>query len=181
MRLKVQHALVWLALGAFAALSHAQTTTSSSLVVSMTVQSSISLEFVNVAGAGTQGTCSITGANTSTASVNFGIASIAGDNQSCVSFSKQGPNYTLSNNIYALVTQSNLTSSNYSLTASLGTAPPTGVTWAINSATLTTASTSLTTAGSYGSNYAMYLQVTVANTAATGNIGTTINLTATAN
>lgn len=159
----------------------AQNTASSSLVVSMSVQSSISLEFVNVSGAGSQGTCIISGAGTSAASVNFGIASIAGDNQSCVSFSKNGQNYTLSNDVYAVVTQSNLSSSNYSLTASLGSAAPTGVTWAINSATLSTASTSVTTGGTYGSNLALYLQVTVAGTVTATNLSETINFTATAN
>lgn len=169
--------LIW---GA-ATYSSAQNTATSALVVSMSVQSSISLEFVNGSGAGTQGTCTITGANTSTASVNFGIASLAGDNQSCVSFSSTTKSYTLSNNIYALVTQSNLASSGYTLTASLGSAPPSGVAWTINSAALTTGAANLTSGGSYGSNMALYLQVTVQNTVTTSNLSETINFVATAN
>lgn len=160
---------------------HAQNTASSSLVVSMSVESSISLEFVNVSGAGNQGTCSITGADTSTASVNFGIASLSGDNQSCVSFSQNGSSYTLSNNVYALVTQSNLSSSSYTLTASLGSAAPTGVVWTINSATLGTGTTSISTSGTYGSNLSMYLQVTVQHTVTTSNLSEAINFIATAN
>ncbi len=163
------------------AMANAQTTASGSLVVAMTVQSSISLVFVNGSGAGTQGTCSITGANTSTASVNFGIASIAGDNQSCVSFSVGGTTYTLSNNLYLQVSQTNLSSNNFTLVGSLGAAPATGVTWTINSATLSTSSTTLTSYGTYGSNFAMYLQVVVHNTAPSGNIGEVLNFTATAN
>lgn len=170
--------LLWIAatIGA-----HGQTTATSSLVVSMTVQSSISLVFVNGPGAGTQGTCSITGANTSTGAVNFGIASLAGDNESCVSFSSTNKQYTLSNNLYVLVSQTNLSSSNYTLVGSLGSAPPTGVAWTINSAALSTANTTITSGGTYGSNLGMYLQVTVQNTAAAGNIGEALNFTATAN
>jgi hypothetical protein len=164
------------------AAGRAQTTTSSSLAVSMTVQSSISLVFVNVAGAGSQGTCSLNGANTNAASVNFGIASLSGDNQSCVSFAANGStSYTLSNNIYTLVTQSNITSSNYTMTASLSSAPPTGVSWVINSATLGTAATTLTSGGTYGSNLDLFLVVTVQHTVASGNLSQTINLQATAN
>ena len=179
------HLRSWLAcllLGFGAAgLACAQTTATSSLVVSMSVQSSISLEFVNGSGAGTQGTCSITGANTSNASVNFGIASLAGDNQTCVSFTATTKAYTLSNNIYTVVSQSNLASSNYTLTASLGASPPTGVAWTINSAALSTGTTTLTSGGTYGSNQALYLQVTVQNTVTTTNLSETINFVATAN
>jgi len=164
-----------------ATLAHSQNTASGTLLVSMSVQSSISVAFINVSGAGNQGTCSITGANTNTASVNFGIASLSGDNQSCVLFSQNGSSYTLSNNIYAVVTQSNLTSSNFTLTASLGSSPTTGVVWSINSATLGTGSTSITTGGNYSANTSMYLQVTVQHTVASGNLSEVINLTATAN
>jgi hypothetical protein len=175
-------AVVLLILGLLgSAEGRAQTTATSSLVVSMSVQSSISLEFVNGSGAGTQGTCSITGANTNTASVNFGIASLAGDNQSCVSFSSTNKSYTLSNNVYAVVTQSNLSSSNFTMTASLGSSPPTGVVWTINSATLSTGSTTVTSGGTYGSNVSMYMQVTVQSSVTTSNLSETINFVATAN
>lgn len=170
--------LAWLAgIG----LARAQNTANSQLLVTMSVQSSISLQFVNVASAGSQGTCSISGAGTSNAAVNFGIASLSGDNQSCVSFSQNGTSYTLSNNVYAVVTQSNLSSSGYTLTASLASAPLTGVTWNINSATLGTGNTSVTANGGYGNQLAMYLQVTVAHTVASGSLSQTINFVATAN
>lgn len=178
----LRRALGCLALLTLAApLVQAQNTASGTLLVSMSVQSSISVEFVNVSGAGNQGTCSISGANTNAASVNFGIASLSGDNQSCVSFSQNGSSYTLSNNIYTVVTQSNLSSSNFTLTASLGSSPTTGVVWSINSATLGTGSTSITTGGNYGANTSMYLQVTVQHTVASGSLNEVINLTATAN
>lgn len=170
--------LAWLAgIG----LARAQNTANSQLLVTMSVQSSISLEFVNGPNAGNQGSCSISGAGTSTAAINFGIASLATDSQSCVSFSHTSTSYTLSNNVYAVVTQSNLSSSGYSLTASLASAPPTGVTWAINSATLGTGTSSVTANGGYGNQLAMYLQVTVASTVASGSLSQTINFVAMAN
>jgi hypothetical protein len=160
----------------------AQNIASSSLIVSMTVQSSISLVFVNVGSAGTPGTCSIIGANTNAASVNFGTASLAGDSQPCVSFSANGTSsYTLSNNVYVLVTESNLTSANYTLTATLPSASLTGVAWSINNAPLSTAPATLTASGTYANNFAMYTQVNVQHTVAAGNLSQVIDLVATAN
>lgn len=165
--------------------AHSQTsTTNSSLVVSMTVQSSISLVFVNVSGAGTQGTCSITNANTSAASVNFGIASIAGDNQPCVQFAANGKNsYSLTNSLYALVTMANVQSSNYTLMAALSSTPPTGVIWKFSSMTgnLSTTPGQVTGSGTYGQNLQMYLTITVPATTASGDLSQTLNFTATAN
>jgi hypothetical protein len=162
--------------------AHAQNTASSNLVVSMTVQSSISLVFVNVGAAGTPGTCSITGANTNAASVNFGTASLAGDSLPCVSFAANGTtSYTLSNNIYVLVTESNLTSANYTLTATLPSASLTGVGWTMNNTPLSTAPTTLTASGTYANNFAMYTQVTVQHTVAAGSLSQMIDLLATAN
>jgi hypothetical protein len=161
---------------------HAQSSASSSLIVSMTVQSSISLVFVNVGAAGALGTCSIKGANTNAASVNFGTASLAGDDQPCVGFAANGASsYTLSNNIYLLVTQSNVTSANYTLTATLPSAPLPGVSWSINKTPLSTAPTTLTAGGTYDNNFGMYTQVTVQHTVAAGNLSQVINLLATAN
>lgn len=150
----------------------------------MTVQSSISLVFVNVSGAGTPGTCSITNANTSAASVNFGIASIAGDNQSCVQFTANGKtSYTLTNSLYALVTMANVQSSNYTLLASLSSSPPTGVIWKFSSMSgnLSTTPGQVTAAGTYGQNLQMYLTITVPATTPSGDLSQTLNFTATAN
>lgn len=159
-------------------------TTNSSLVVSMTVQSSISVVFVNVSGAGTQGTCSITNANTSAASVNFGIASLSGDNQPCVQFAANGTtSYTLTNSLYALVTMANVQSSSYSLTAALSRSPPSGVVWKFSSMTgnLGTTPGQVTGSGTYGQNLQMYLTITVQSTVASGDLSQTLNFTATAN
>ena len=157
-------------------------TATGNLTVNMTVQSSISFVFLQSSSAGTQGTCSITGAGSSTASLNFGIANISGDNQSCVSFSSSGTtSYTLSNNIYYKVTQSNTSSGSYSVTASLPTLPVSGVTWKASSETLSASPVSITTNASYGNQESVYLQVTVLSTVTTSNLSQAINFTATAN
>jgi hypothetical protein len=161
---------------------YAQTTASSSLVISMSVQSSISLQFVNSSNSG-EGYCQVTGAGTSTASLNLGIASISGDNQSCVIFANTSSQYSISNWTYLEVTESNSSSSSYTLTASLGSAPPTGVTWQIAAmpSALSTVTQTVTTSEAYATQYAMYLQVTVQKTAASGSLNEAINFTATAN
>jgi hypothetical protein len=160
----------------------AQTTASSSLVISMSVQSSISLQFINSSNSG-QGYCQLTGAGTSTAALNLGIASLAGDNQSCVIFSATGSQYTLATWTYLEVTESNSSSSSYTLTAALGSAPPTGVTWQIAAMpnALSTSTQTVTTSESYATQYGMYLEVTVQKSVASGSLNETINFTATAN
>ncbi len=148
----------------------------------MTVQSSISLVFVQSSSAGTQGTCSISGANTSSASVNFGIATGSSDNETCVSFSSSnGTSYTLSNNIYYKVTESNTSSGSYSVTASLPALPVSGVTWKASSQALSGSPVSIITNAQYGATESVYLQVTVLSSVTTTNLSQSINFTATAN
>lgn len=164
-------------------LAGAQTTASSSLVISMAVQSSISLQFVNPSNSG-EGYCQLSGgAGTGTASLNLGIASISGDNQSCVIFSSQGNQYSISDWAYLEVTQSNTSSTSFSLSASLGSAPPTGVAWQIAAmpSALSTSTQTVTSSEAYAAQYGMYLTVTVQKSAATGSLNEAINFTATAN
>lgn len=178
-------AILWVAVLA-SAYAQAGQTSSSTLVVSMQVQSTLSLVFVNN-GTG-NGYCQISGANTNSAALNFGIASIAGDNQSCVIFgtSGSGPNqtYTVASNVYLEVTATNTSSTSFSLTGALGTAAPTGVTWSIASMPsppLTTTAATITSSTSYGTPYDMYLSVTVGKSVAAGSLSNTINFVATAN
>jgi hypothetical protein len=148
----------------------------------MTVESSISLIFLQSTSAGTQGTCAISGAGSSTATLNLGIATISGDNETCVSFSNSGnASYTLSNNIYYKVTQSNTSSGSYSVTASLPTLPVSGVTWKASSETLSSSPVSITANAQYGNQESVYLQVTVLSSVTTSNLSQSINFTATAN
>ena len=60
---------------------------------------------------------------------------MAGDNQTCVNFGTDGSGanetYTVASNVYLEVTATNTSSTSFSLTGALGTAPPTNVTWTI--------------------------------------------------
>jgi len=184
LRIPIRRALACLViwLGSLSLAACAQTTASSSLVISMSVQSSISLQFVNGSGSG-QGYCQLSGAGTSNASLNLGIASISGDNQNCVIFSAEGNQYTISNWTYLEVTQSNTSSTSYTLTASLGSAPPAGVAWqlAVMPSALSTSTQTVTSSEPYNTQYGMYMTVTVQKTAAAGNLNEAINFIATAN
>ena len=152
----------------------------------MTVQSSISLQFVNN-GSGV-GYCPVTGAGTNSASLDLGIASMSGDtldsqNGGCVNWYTSGSSYDILNYVYVNVTQANTSSNNYTMKAALGSAPLSGVTWKFESMTSNLSITPQTVSASipYGSAYGMQLLVTVAHTVGSGSIGNTINFTATAN
>jgi len=61
-------------------------------------------------------------------------------------------NWTLSTTVGAKVDKANLTSTDYTLTAQLGSAPASGVTWKLNGSTLSdSAATTLTSTGTYAS------------------------------
>lgn len=177
-------AILWIA--ATTASAQAGQTASSTLVVSMQVQSTLSLVFVNN-GTG-NGYCQLTGTNTNSAALNFGIASIAGDSESCVIFSTTGTGpaetYTVASNVYLEVTATNTTSSSFSLTGALGTAPPANVTWTIASMPsppLSTTPKTITSSTSYATPYLMYLSVTVQANLPSQSLSDTINFVATAN
>jgi hypothetical protein len=160
------------------------TTTTGSLTVSMTVQSSISLIFVQSPQVGNQDNCALTGANSSNAALNLGIATTAGDNESCVQFTSttgKAASYTLQDLVYYKVTDANTSSGSFSLTASLPSTPVTGVAWKLNSTALSSSATSITANGPYNSAQYFTLTVTVASTVTTNNLSQAIDFTATAN
>lgn len=169
---------------AFAALcAHAQAVPAGSLLVTVRAASSLTFSFVNASGSGSPGYCSLSGAGTSTATLNLGTASIVSDDQSCVTFTpaSNGKSYTLANTINVNVTQSGGTSTSYTLAVALPTAPPTGVKWTADGKALTTSSKKLTTAGVYGANTGVSLAVTVDYSVSTGSLAQSIDFTATAN
>lgn len=153
-----------------------------SLLVTVRQTAHLTFAFENGTGAGSPGTCSITGAGTSSATLNLGTASIVSDNQTCVTYSAgtNGSSYTLGNTIYVRVTKSG-NSATYTLSAKLGSAAPTGVQWSADSNALSTTASTLTTTGAYGSNIGVNLSVTVQHSVTTSNLGQTIDFTATAN
>jgi predicted secreted protein len=80
------------------------------------------------------------------------------------------------------VAKANLTSTDYTLTAQLGSAPASGINWKLNGSTLSdSAATTLTSTGTYGSTGSYSWDIVVADSAAAAAIDNAINFTATSN
>jgi hypothetical protein len=161
----------------------AQTTASGTLKITATVQSSLSLVFVDNANVGTTGFCPLTNAGTNNAGLNLGTASFTtGDSLPCVKFVKNtGPaTYDVSSSFDVLVTKANSNSPNYRLAVSMSSVPPANVTWLMNALTLTTAAQTLQAANPYGRTTET-LHVVVKNNVPAQVLSETIFFTATAN
>ncbi len=125
----------------------------------------------------------------SAATLNFGT--IAAYGSLAAGVTRTGPSggsFTVSTPFNVKVTMGGLTSQNYTLTAQLSAAAPTGLTYQVDSVTLTTRSQTVQTNGTYGTDvgHTLYLQALTASAGAGGPaVGTaltdTINFTATAN
>lgn len=162
-----------LMLPAFAA---AQDTSSGTLTVTATVESSIGLTFENDAAG-----VSLTGAGTNAATMALG--SISAYNTLAtpgVTRTLGASNFTVSSAFGVKVVKANSASATYSLGAALGSADATN-TWKINSTTLSTSNQSLGATYSYGSAVAHTMYLTVPFTASTGAISKVLNFTAVAN
>ena len=125
----------------------------------------------------------------SAASLNFGVISAFGPLAAGVTRPAVGANtYTVRTLFDVQVIQAGSTSLNYTLTAQLAAAAPTGFAYAVDAVTLTTAAQTIQTNGTYGTDVQHSLNLTV-STAAPGAggpavgmpISETINFTATSN
>jgi predicted secreted protein len=162
-------AAVALSVNAFAA------TSSGTLNVTGTIESSISL---TVESAG--GTASGTG--TAAASSALGNISKFGSAPTGFTLARGASNWTLSSTVGVQVVKSNLTSTDYTLTAQLGSAPASGVAWKLNGSTLSdSAATTLTSTGTYASTGSYSWDIVVADSASAAAIDNTIDFTATSN
>lgn len=162
-------ALFAVAGGAFAA------TSGGTLTVTGTIDSSIDLT-IESAGGTTSGTG--TGAATSA----LGTVSKYGAAPTGFTLTRGSTDWTLSSTVGVLVNKANLTSTDYTLTAQLGSAPASGVTWKLNGSSLSDSSaTTLTSTGTYGSTGSYAWDIVVADSAAAGAIDNAINFTATSN
>jgi len=165
---------VVVALTVFAANALAATS-SGTLTVTGIVESSISLT-VESAGGTTSGT------GTSAATSALGSISKYGSAPTGFTLARGASNWTLSSTVGVQVDKANLTSTDYTLTAQLGSAPASGVTWKLNGSTLSdSAATTLTSTGTYGSTGSYSWDIVVADSAAAAAIDNTINFTATSN
>jgi hypothetical protein len=151
-------------------------TDAGALTVTGTVSSSIAL---TVESAG--GTTSGTGTNAASAALGtiakYGLSAPPG-----FTLARGASNWTLSSTIGVQVVKANLTSTDYTLTARMGSAPASGINWKLNGSTLSdSADTTLTSTGTYASTGSYSWDIVVADSAAAAAIDNTISLTATSN
>lgn len=160
----------------FAAAQVASAATSSgTLTVTGTIESSIDLT-VESAGGTTSGT------GTSAATSALGNIAKYGSAPTGFTLARGASNWTLSSTVGVKVEKANLTSTDYTLTAQLGSAPASGVTWKLNGSTLSdSAATTLTSTGTYGSTGSYSWDIVVADSASAAAIDNAINFTATSN
>ena len=150
-------------------------TSSGTLTVTATVESSINLTIQSAGG---------TTSGTGTAATTSALGSISKYSSAPTGFTlaRGASDWTLSSNVGVRVDKANLTSTDYTLTADLGSAPATGVVWKLNGSTLSDSSaTTLTSTGSYGGTESFSWDIVVADSAAAAAIDNTINFTATSN
>lgn len=150
-------------------------TGSGTLTVTGTVASSISLS-IESAGGTTSGT------GTDAATSALGSISKYGAAPTGFTLARGASNWTLSSTVGVKVDKANLTSTDYTLTAQLGSASASGVTWKLNGSTLSdSAATTLTSTGTYGSTGSYSWDIVVADSAAAAAIDNVIGFTATSN
>lgn len=150
-------------------------TSSGTLTVTGTVASSINL-LVQSAGGSTSGM------GTGSATSALGTISKYGSAPTGFTLAQGASNWTLSSTVGVEVDKANLTSTDYTLTAQLGSAPASGITWKLNGSTLSdSAATTLTSTGTYGSTGSYSWDIVVADSAAAAAIDNAINFIATSN
>src|SRR4051795_7491426 len=167
--------LVLTAISSLMALSASAATSSGTLTVTGTVESSISLT-VESAGGTTSGT------GTAAATSALGSISKYGSAPTGFALARSRSNWTISSTVGVQVDKANLTSTDYTLTAQLGSAPASGVVGKLNGSTLSdSAATTLTATGTYGSAGSYSWDIVVADSAAAAAIDNAINFTAASN
>lgn len=157
-----------------ASLAHAATS-SGTLTVTGTVESSISLT-IESAGGTTSGT------GTAASTSDLGSISKYGSAPTGFTLARGASNWTISSTVGVMVEKANLTSTDYTLTSQLGSAPASGVAWKLNGSTLSdSAATTLTSTGTYASTGSYSWDIVVADSAAAAAIDNSINFTASSN
>lgn len=158
----------------FAAAAFADTS-SGTLTVTGTVESSINLTIESAGG-------TTSGLGTNAATSALGSISKYGSAPAGFTLARGASDWTLSSTVGVKVDKANLTSTDYTLTAQLGSAPASGIAWKLNGSTLSdSAAATLTSTGTYGSTGSYSWDVVVADSAAAAAIDNAINFTATSN
>jgi hypothetical protein len=160
------------------AMAQAGNTATGTLTVTATVNSSINLVFNSDAA----GVALSSGAGTNTATLAFGNVSAFGPIGANITRTVvAGTSFTVSTPVDVFVAKANSSSANYTLKAQLGSADANS--WSVGGTAVTSASAATITAtGSYASNVAEAIAITVPFATASGtSISNTINFTATSN
>jgi hypothetical protein len=152
----------------------AQDTSSGTLTVTATVESSIGLTFEDDAAG-----LPLAGAGTNTATMALGTISAYGVVPTGLNRTRSASDFTVSSTFGVKVVKANTSSTAYTLAASLGSDDSTNI-WKINDVQLTTANQGIGTY-SYNTAVAHTLRLTVPFSASTGQINKVLNFTATAN
>ncbi len=174
---KVMLLTIFAALMMISSAAVAQTATGT-LTVTATVNGSISLVF----NSDTAGVALSSGAGTNAATLAFGNVSAFGAVAAGITRTSTATNFTVSTPVDVLVSKANSASANYTLKAQLGTADATNSWQVAGNAVTSAAASTITATGTYGSNAAEAIAITVPFTTASGTlISNTINFTATAN
>jgi len=132
---------------------------------------------------------SLGASGSSAATLNFGTIAAYGAVPAGVTRSgPSGGSFTVSTPFNVKVTMGGLTSSNYTLTAQLAAAAPTGLTYKVDAVTLTTGSQTVQSNATYGTDvgHTLNLQVSTASPSSGGptvgtSLSSTINFVATSN
>src|ERR1051325_7252757 len=175
---KVMLLTIFAALMMISSAAVAQTATGT-LTVTATVNGSIQLVFNSDAA----GVALSSGAGSNNATLAFGNVSAFGPVAAGVTRTVvAGTSFTVSTPVDVLVSKSNSASANYTLKAQLGAADAVN-SWQVAGNTVTSAAqATITATGTYGSNAAEAIAITVPFTTASGTlISNTINFAATAN
>jgi hypothetical protein len=150
-------------------------TSTGTLTVTGTVESAINLTIESAGG-------STSGLGTAAATSDLGTINKYGAAPTGFTLARGASNWTISSTVGVKVEKANLTSTNYTLEAQLGSAPDTGIVWKLNGSTLSeSAGTPLTATGTYGSTGSYSWDIVVADSAAAAAIDNAINFTATSN
>ena len=150
-------------------------TSSGTLTVTGTVESSINLTIESAGG---------TTSGTGTAAATSALGNISKYSAAPTGFTlaRGASDWTISSTVGVKVDKANLTSTDYTLEAQLGSAPASGIVWKLNGSTLSdSAAATLTSTGTYASTGSYSWDVVVADSAAAAAIDNAINFTATSN
>ena len=171
----MKKSLIALALLAAAVGNASAATSSGTLTVTGTIESSINLSIGAAGGV-------FTGSGTADAGSALGTFSKYATAPKGFTIARGSSSYTLSSQVSIRVDKANSTSSSYTLTALLGSAPASGVAWKIDSNTLSdTDATQLANEAAYGTTFNYGWDLVIADSASAGAIDNSINFTATSN